>query len=173
MPPLIKSGSFENARYIADYRSENLGDVLVERVLWRADTPVLRVGNSVVRAAGYAWFRFWLPAHDQVVERYFLPDGTPVGTLVDICAPLTCDLTDCYAVDLLLDVWIDSAGQVTIYNEDAYDAAVRDGVLSREEALLADRHLRELTGAIARGRFPPPLVRNWRVDPTRLKPGGE
>ena len=42
------------------------------------------------------------------------------------------------------------------------------GALSSEQADLAEAHLRELTAAIARGRFPPPLVRNWQLDLSRI-----
>jgi predicted RNA-binding protein associated with RNAse of E/G family len=104
----------------------------------------------------------------KVVERYFAVDGAPVGTQIDLCAPIVRDGAGCSAVDLILDIWIDSGGRVTIHNEDSFETAVVLGVLSGEQAEFAETHLRELTAAIARGRFPPPLVRNWQLDLSRM-----
>jgi predicted RNA-binding protein associated with RNAse of E/G family len=170
--PVIRSGSFPDTEYVADYRFERLGDLFVERVVWRDDAPARRMGKAVIGGAGHLWFRFWLLAHDQVVERYFAPDGSSLGTMIDVCTPLVCQPDACSATDLLLDLWIDPSGQVTLFNEVMYDEAVRSGGVSTEQAALAEQHVRELTAAIARGRFPPPIIRNWQVESARVKPDG-
>jgi predicted RNA-binding protein associated with RNAse of E/G family len=68
-----------------------------------------------------------------------------------------------------LDIWISPQGQVTVGNETAFDAAVRGGQISPEEAIWAEEHVRRLTGAIAQRRFPPAMVRNWQVDLRRIQ----
>jgi predicted RNA-binding protein associated with RNAse of E/G family len=169
----IKSGQFGDPAAARGYRFERLGEVFVERIVWGRPASPRRLAGLVVADKGFIWYRFWLLGHDQVVERYYAADGAPLGTQIDLCAPLACDGTSCSATDLILDIWIDQAGQVTVHNEDAFERAVLSGTLSPDLAQLAETHLRDLTTAIARGRFPPPLVRNWQVDPTRSASPGE
>ena len=57
-------------------------------------------------------------------------------------------------------------------DEGVYEAAVKSGALSPGESERAEQQIRRLTGAIARGRFPPPLVRNWQVDMRRIQEAG-
>ncbi len=171
MPRQIVTGSLGDPAWVEDYKLELLGDVLVERAVWR-DLPAPRtLFGSVVADSGAIWFRFWLPRFDQVVERYFLPDGVALGEHIDLCGPLRCDEQGCAADDLILDIWIDPQGRVTVHNEDEFDRAVLVGELTQEQASLAEAHLRDLTAAIARNRFPPPIVRNWQIDPARFRRG--
>jgi predicted RNA-binding protein associated with RNAse of E/G family len=142
--------------------------VLVERIVWCELPAPRRRWGVVIAGSGYVWFRFWLGGHNQVVERYYEPQGRLIGTQVDVCAPPTCDDAGCRAVDLLLDIWIAPDGRVTIYNEASFERAAAEGQLSAEQAAYAERRVRGLTGAIARGRFPPPIVRNWQIDPSRI-----
>ena len=164
----IRSGLFGDPAATRGYRFERLGDVVVERVIW-ADLPAPRQRAGVVVAdTGYVWYRFWLLPEGQVVERYFTSGGASVGTQIDLCAPIAWDDAGCSATDLVLDIWIDSSGRVTLHNEEQFEEAVVLGTLSSEQATLAEARLRGLTAAIARGRFPPPLVRNWQVDLGRI-----
>jgi predicted RNA-binding protein associated with RNAse of E/G family len=164
----IRSGQFGDPAEIRDYRVQSLGDVLVERVVWGDLASRHWLADAVVADVGYIWFRFWLLRHEQVVERYYTPDATLIGTQIDVCMPLVCDAIGCRAADLILDIWIDPRGQVTVHNEEGFDAAVASGRLSDDQRRHAETHLRALTAAIARGKFPPPLVRNWQLDPKRI-----
>ncbi len=164
----IRSGQLGDPAATYGYRLERLGDVIVERVIWAELPAPRRLAGVVVADGGYIWYRFWLLPADQVVERYFASDGVPVGTQIDLCAPIVWDDAGCSAIDLVLDIWIDSGGRVTIHNEDAFEEGVILGALSGEQAEHAEAHLRELTASIARGRFPPPLVRNWQLDLSRI-----
>ena len=167
-PTHIRSGHFGDPAATIGYRFERLGEVFVERIIW-ADLPAPRRRAGVVVAdTGYVWYRFWLLPEGQVVERYFASSGVPIGTLIDLCAPIAWNETGCSALDLLLEVWIDEGGRVTVHNEDRFEKAVVGGALSAVQAELAEAHLRGLTAAIARGRFPPPLVRNWQLDLSRI-----
>ncbi len=168
----IVSGTLGDPALARDYRLELLGDVVVERVTWRDLRETRSMFGSVVAEPAAVWFRFWLFRYDQVVERYFRSDGTALGIHIDLCGPLRCDESGCSADDYILDIWIDPEGRVTVRNEDEFERAVLLGELAAEEAERAEAHLRELTAAIARNRFPPPLVRNWQIDPTRFRSGG-
>lgn len=165
----IVSGVLGDPAYVTQYRLEYLGDVIVERVVWRYLPAPRTLFGRVVADSGTVWFRFWLPQHDQVVERYFRSSGEPLGTHIDLSGPLVCGLEGCEADDYILDIEMDPVGRVTVHNEDEFERAVLLGELTSEQADKAETHLRGLTAAIARNRFPPPLVRNWRIDPSRLQ----
>ena len=167
-PTQIRSGHFGDPAATYGYRFERLGEVFVERIIWAELPAPRRLAGVVVADTGHVWYRFWLLPEGQVVERYFTAEGMPIGTQIDLCAPIAWDDTGCSALDLLLDIWIDADGRVTVHNEDRFENAVVWGALNSAQAELAEVHLRELTAAIARGRFPPPLVRNWQLDLSRI-----
>jgi predicted RNA-binding protein associated with RNAse of E/G family len=168
-PREIRSGVFGDPAYVHAYRFELLGDALVERVIWRRLPEPRTLFGAVVADTGAVWYRFWLPQYDQVVERYYLADGEPLGTRIDVSGPITCDETGCRADDYILDIHIDPQGRVTVHGEEEFERSVLLGELSPELAQRAEAHLRQLTAAIARSRFPPPLVRNWRIDLSRIR----
>ena len=165
----IRSGAFGDVATIRDYRFERLSDVYVERVIWGSLALPQRRAGTVVAGPGYVWFRFWTLAHDQVIERYYTASGQLVGTQIDVCMPPICDERGYRARDLHLDIWITPDGHVTLYGETSFDQAVRRGQLSPEEAAYAEEHVRSLTAAIAQGRFPPPIVRRWQIDASRIQ----
>jgi hypothetical protein len=167
----IRSGVFDGAGARRGYRAEWLGDLLVERVVWGAGATALRHHETVIADEGFVWYRYWLRSHASIAERYFGPDGIGVGTRVPLCGPLQCDETGCRAADWLLYIWLAPDGTVTIRDEDLFDGAVQRGELSPDDVSYAENHLRQLTAAIARGRFPPALVRNWQIDPRRVGGG--
>lgn len=164
----IRSGEFEAATAIRDYRMERLGDVYVERVIWGPSAP-RRLGEAVIGGDGWVCFRFWLLREGQVVERYYKPTGELAGTQVDVCMPPACDECGCEAADLGMALWITPDGRVTLDGEGRFEQAVRLGQVGPSEAAYAEQHLRSLTANIARGRFPPPIVRNWQIDPSRMQ----
>ncbi len=164
----IRSGSFGIQDKLRDYRAEQLAGILVERIIWREQAPEFHNG-VVTTGPGYVWFRFWLPRVDQVVERYYTDAGALLGTRVDLCTRVTVDDSGRHALDLIMDLWIDPSGTVTLHHEDAYEQAVAAHALSDEEAAYAEAHLRSLTMSIAQGRFPPAIVRNWQVDVSRIR----
>jgi predicted RNA-binding protein associated with RNAse of E/G family len=164
----IRSGEFGDATVIQDYRFERLGEVFVERVIWGISAPPQRRGEVVVSGPGYVWFRFWLLAHDQVLERYYGEQGQLIGTQIDVCMPPTGDESGWRVRDLYLDIWVTPDGRVTLSGEASFDQAAQQGWLSQQEVEYAEEHVRRLTAGIAQGRFPPPIVRRWQVDPSRI-----
>jgi len=169
----IRSGDFGHAAAIQDYRFERLGEVLVERVIWGVAASSQRRGDTVVSGPGYVWFRFWMLSHSQVSERYYGEHGQLIGTQIDVCMPPTGDERGWRAKDLYLDIWVTPDGRVTLSGETRFDQAAQQGQLSPEEVEYAEEHVRRLTLGIAQGRFPPPIVRRWQVDPSRIHSMGE
>ncbi|MCC7352369.1 MAG: DUF402 domain-containing protein [Anaerolineae bacterium] len=146
-----------------DYRSMWLDDVMVERATWGAGEPE-RIGLIVIADEGYIWVRFWLPEDDAVVTRFFDAGLAPVGVYIDVTMPLLRREQGYETLDLYLSLWITPDGRVTVLDEQEFERAVSDSTLAVGEAKWAEYHLRELTAKIARGHFPPPLVRNLRLD---------
>jgi predicted RNA-binding protein associated with RNAse of E/G family len=107
-------------------------------------------------------------AYDQVLERYYDEDGQLIGTQIDVCMPPTGDERGWRAKDLLLDIWVAPDGRVTLSGETRFEQAAQQGQLSHQEVEYAEEHVRRLTAGIAQGRFPPPIVRRWQVDPSRI-----
>ena len=151
---VIESGKFGDPSAVSDYRSELLGDAFVERITWGDLPDPQRPAADPIAGRGYIWFRFWLPADDQVVERYYDAQGRLIGTQVDVCGPIGCDQNGCRADDLILDIWITPDGGVTIHNEEAFERAIVTGELEPSQVERAETHVRRLTAAIARQRFP-------------------
>ncbi len=169
MTTLIRSGEWQSLPGVADYLAGLIDDVLIERVVWAAPAEGAPANERVPAGPGHIWYRFWLWRDDQMVERYFDAQGKPLGIQVDLCMPLQVDEGQWSARDLLLNIWISPEGQVTVGNEVAFEAAVRSGQFTEEEASWAEEHVRRLTGAIAQRRFPPAMVRNWQVDLRRIE----
>ena len=166
---LIRSGEWQQWPEAGDYVVGLIDDILIERLIWGPHAAQRLLGRQVVAAPGYIWYRFWLWRDEQVVEKYFDTQGQLIGTQIDVCAPLRAAHNEWSALDLLLDIWITPAGQVTVRGEAAFERAARDGALSAGEAEQAEQQVRRLTAAIAQGRFPPALVRNWQVDMRRIQ----
>lgn len=166
---MIRSGEWQQWPDAANYVVGLIDDILIERLIWGHDAAQRLLGKQVVAAPGYVWYRFWLWRDEQVVEKYFDPQGQLIGTQIDVCAPLRASQDVWSALDLLLDIWITPDDRVTVRGEAAFERAVKDGALSAGEAEQAEQQVRRLTAAIAQGRFPPPLVRNWQVDMRRIQ----
>ena len=69
----IRSGVLGDPPALADYRSEWLGDMLIERRDLVAAAEPLSVAGRVIAGEGYIWFRFWLRQPGVAIERYYAP----------------------------------------------------------------------------------------------------
>ena len=159
----IVSGVLGKDGRMRDYRAVWLDDVFIERATWGPGEPE-RLGSVVIADEGHVWVRFWLPEDDAVVTRFFDADLMPAGMYVDVTMPLLRREQGYETLDLYLSLWIMPDGRVTVLGEQEFERAVSDGTLAPGEVRWAEYHLRELTAKIARGIFPPPLVRNLRLE---------
>ncbi len=160
------SGELGQDGRMRDYRAVWLSDVLIERATWEPGEPQ-QIGSAVIADTGYVWVRFWLPEEEAVVTRFFDADLQPVGTLIDVTLPLLRREEGYETLSLYLNLWLGPDGQVVLRNEAEFEEAVGSGILTEASALWGEHHLRELTAKIARGQFPPPLVRHLRLERRR------
>lgn len=160
----LTSGGWQNHPEMTDYRAEWLSSLLVERATWRKDAFPRAFGSAEVAGPGYVWFRFWLPEQDQVVEKYFDAAGHAVGMYVPVTEVLERRGDVWRTVELVLALWMQPNGRVSVLREDDFDEAVERDILTPVAAERAERRIRELTTAIAQESFPPPLVRNFELN---------
>lgn len=157
---LLASGDWRQAPHMTDYRSEWLSGVLVERATWLPAAPIQQIGALITAAPGYIWFRFWVQEIEQVIEKYFDASLKPIGVFAPICASWRRRDARVVAPNLLLGLWIEASGRVTVLNEASFDEAVRASDLTPVEVEHAEHRIRELTTGIIQKRFPPGLVKN-------------
>lgn len=74
------------------------------------------------------------------------PEGKRKGWYCNVAAPAQIGEECIEQIDLLLDVWVDPAGQPLILDEDEFAA---DGTLTAQQRQGAERGLQELLAAIA------------------------
>jgi predicted RNA-binding protein associated with RNAse of E/G family len=160
----LTNGGWQSHPEMTDYRAEWLSSLLVERANWKEDSFPRSFGSAQIAGPGYVWFRFWLPEQDQVVEKYFDADGNAVGVYVPVTEALERRGEVWRTVELVLALWLDASGRVSVLREDDFDEAVEREILTPVAAEQAERRIRELTTAIAAEQFPPPLVRNFEIN---------
>lgn len=161
--PLI-SGGWQTHPEMTDYKAEWLSSLLVERANWRRNVFPRFFENAQIAGPGYVWFRFWLPEQDQVVEKYFDPAGREVGIYVPVAEELERRGDVWRTVELVLALWLQPGGRVSVLREKDFEEAVAREILTPVAAERAERRIRELTTAIAAEQFPPPLVRNFELN---------
>ncbi len=160
----LTSGGWQSHSEMGDYRAEWLSSLLVERANWKENSFPRSFGDVQIAGPGYVWFRFWLPEQDQVVEKYFDAEGNAVGVYVPVTEALERRGDVWRTVELVLALWLDANGRVSVLREDDFDEAVERQILTPVAAEWAERRIRELTTAIAAESFPPPLVRNFEIN---------
>lgn len=127
-------------------------------------SPLLIDGNEVL-AAGYraVWFLFQGAPYD--VARVYRPGGEWTGYYVDVLEPVHWTGADPPTlepiVDLFLDLWVSPDSRYWVLDEDEFEAAARSGILTDDQACHAHDTLAACIGDIARGDFPPAVVRNF------------
>jgi predicted RNA-binding protein associated with RNAse of E/G family len=157
-------GVWRTDEYQIDYRIERLSDMLIERATWRRDVAVRRIGDTVIVAPGYIWFRFWLLRDERLVEKYFRDDGEGVGIYVPLCMPFFDSEHGLKTSDLVLALWLASDGQVTVLHEAEFENGIANGLISSAEASEAEDRIRAMTLETAQGLFPPAIIRNFELN---------
>ncbi|MDQ7829029.1 MAG: DUF402 domain-containing protein [Armatimonadota bacterium] len=128
--------------------------------------PVVVRGETVLQAGDWAvWFLFQGEPFD--VGRIYRPDGTWTGYYADVLEPVRWRGRDpatlAPLVDLFLDLWVSPEGDWTVLDEEEFAQAVAAGALTPAQAGHARRVLADLQARTARGAFPPPVVRDFRL----------
>lgn len=159
----LVSGEWRDAPHLMDYRIEWLSNMVVERATWDATASTRLVGDQVIANPGYIWMRFWLVEQKIVLEKYFDPGRQAVGYYLPVCMPLQRRGDQMLALSLYLAIWLSPDNRMTILQEARFEEAVATGELAPVESEHAEYQIRELTTAIARGAFPPAIVRNFAL----------
>lgn len=160
---IIRSGEWRDAPYIADYRSEWLSSLLVERATWQPDAEPHSVNGIQIGGPEWTWFRFWLPEPRQIVDKYFNAQGEAVGIYMPISDHIERQDEQYQALHLLLGLWLLPSGRLTVTGEDGFEEAIRRGELTPDQIQRAESRIREMTVEINRDRLPPPLIRNFAI----------
>lgn len=160
----IASGQWQANEQLADYRAEWLGSILVERATWLPTAPWQRIGNLPIAGPNFVWLRFWLVESDDVIEKYVDEQGRNVGYYIPVCTPFQRRATQLLATQLLLALWMQVNGQLTVLGEGDFERATRQGDLTPVEVEHAEFRIRTLTTSIHQKRFPPAIVRNFALE---------
>ena len=161
------SGSWEGREGVAAYRSEWLGETLVERITF-CDGG-LSLYNSLLPAPECCreglldLVRFWLFASDQIVDKAFDSGAEPFAYYSPVTQPLVRTGDGASASHLWLGLRMDKNRRVAVTGEADFEAAVAQGLLTPQEVAHGEQRIRQLTASAAAKRWPPPFVRNFAI----------
>jgi predicted RNA-binding protein associated with RNAse of E/G family len=160
----ILSGEWQRSELMADYRTEALTNIVVERATWQPQAQQQTIAETIIADGGYVWLRFWLLEEESLIEKYYNHEGKSIGYYVPICMPLKRRSEQLETYSLILALWLQPDDRVTVLHEAQFEAAVRQGDITPVEAEHAELRIRELTSVMARKQFPPALLRNFAID---------
>jgi predicted RNA-binding protein associated with RNAse of E/G family len=93
------------------------------------------------------------------VLAFFFAGGRLAGYYCDIVTPLRCEAGEYYLTDLFLDFWLRPGEPARGLDEDEFEAAVRAGAVTPDDARRARDTYRRLEREIALGIFPYRYIR--------------
>lgn len=160
----ILNGEWQRAATLADYRTEELTNIVVERAMWTDAAPIQTIAEATIAEPGYVWLRFWLLDDELLIEKYYNREGDAIGYYVPISMPVKRRNQQLEAYSLVLALWLQPDDRVTVLHEEQFDIAVDNGEITPVEAEHAEARIRELTTELSRKQFPPALVRNFEID---------
>lgn len=85
------------------------------------------------------------------------PDGKLIGHLYHLCLPPEIGETHVEYLDLLLDLWFDPEGKLTVLDEDEFERAVEEGKVGRDAQRLVECERKSIPAA-----HPDILASLWR-----------
>lgn len=108
--------------------------------------------------------RFWLKEHDTVVDKYFAPNLEPVGWFMPICKGLGTTGAQFQTRTRYLGMGVSQARNIVVTGESRLQDALKQQVVSPEEAEQCQAQLRALRIEFMSRRFPPAIVRNFELE---------
>jgi hypothetical protein len=103
-----------------------------------------RVG-AVAFEAGSTTFAYYRTGMGYVVWKMFNPQQALVGHLFHLCRDQQVQSGRVEYLDLLLDIWVDALGRMTILDQDELQACVSSGVVSPQDVDWIAGHQQEIT----------------------------
>ena len=122
-----------------------------ESIVHNGDSVVLRyvnarpgrVGETVIRT-GSVTYGYYRQGAGYVLWKMFDPDGRLLGHLFHICRNVEVGDRCVDYVDLLLDLWFDPEGRLTVLDRDELESCERRNVVDRRDREWIARHEREI-----------------------------
>lgn len=127
--------------------------------------PPIRIGGRIALEKGSdaLWFTFPGLWHD--IGRFHRADGSFTGLYANILTPPKIQEGGVWhTTDLFLDIWVDTDGKLTVLDEDQFQAGVRNGLLSSEEAERALAEVAWIRRGYEAGSWPPAIVEEWTLE---------
>ncbi len=125
--------------YLCDLLKRGRDYIIVKYVSDRSG----RVG-SVTFDAGSKTYAYYKIGMGYVIWKMLNPDDRLKGYLFHICQDLHVEEDKVKYLDLLLDVWIDAAGQITILDRDEVEDCAGKGVIGEKELMWIDQQEQEI-----------------------------
>jgi protein associated with RNAse G/E len=125
--------------YLCDLLKRNSDWVIVKYVSERPG----RVG-AITFEAGSTTFAYYRTGMGYVIWKMLTPECRLEGYLFHICQDLHVEYDKVKYLDLLLDVWIDAAGQLTILDRDEVEDCAGKGVIGEKELMWIARQEKEI-----------------------------
>ncbi len=130
--------------YLCDLVRRGSGFVVLKYVSKQSG----RVGHMTFQA-GSVTYAYYETGAGYVLWKMFGPDNSPKGHLFHICRELRVEEDRVEYLDLLLDLWLDADGHITILDRDEVEACAADGVLGEQDLAWINRQEQE-------------IIANWR-----------
>ena len=106
-----------------------------------------RVGDQEIHT-GSVTYGYYRHGAGYVVWKMHDPEGRLLGHLFHICRNLKVDDRHVDYVDLMLDLWFDSAGRLTVLDRDELETYRRRNELSRQDMEWIARQERAIAGHV-------------------------
>ncbi len=134
--------------------------VIVTSQRVKPSSPIILNGETVLDDNYTAiWFVFTGLWYD-IGKIYNLKDEW-TGYYCDIMKPVKRSPDQFEIVDLFLDLWVTPNGNYEIQDEDEFETALEEGIISTELAEKARHALDDLISEVVSGKFPPEFVKNF------------
>lgn len=126
--------------YLCDLVKRGSGSVVLKYVSEQSG----RVGHMTFKV-GSTTYAYYKTGAGYVLWKMFGPDNTLKGHLFHICRDQRVEEDRVEYLDLLLDLWLDADGHLTILDRDEVEACAANGVVGEQDLAWIARHEQEIT----------------------------
>lgn len=106
-----------------------------------------RVG-SVTFDVGSTTYAYYRNREGYVLWKMCGPDGRLKGHMFHICRDLQVSENQVQYLDLLLDIWIDADGELTVLDREEVEACTTEGLIGEEDLVWIAQQEREITNNV-------------------------
>lgn len=126
--------------------------------------PSMTVDGETVLQSGSMLVWFVEPSALYDIGAFHDPSGRFTGWYTNLCTPFEFGNGQWSSRDLFLDLWQGADGREIWLDEDEFDDAAREGVLTADWAVAAGLERARIETQRTAGRWPPPIVRDLDLD---------